>query len=352
MGEQQVSLADHVRARIAMARPMVLFTMALFAAVGLAASGAYDRPAAVVLVMLVVTGYLLYSVLVNDLADEVIDRVNLAGMPGRPLVEGRADRAELVVTAAAAAAVALGGALALGGAAPAIVAGGLVVSTAYSLPSVRLAGRGAIASLVLPGPFVAIPFLLGLVAGDAPLTRSNGLLLAGLYIGFIGRILLKDFRDLRGDALFGKRTFLVRHGRAATCRFSAVCWTVGSILLSVAPGATPVLAASDLVLVAVALALLRALRSDGGARRDEILISAIALTGRGLVTLQVAHLCMVDAAWPSPATAAMTIALTALVLGKTREMLRHGPRTRSGVPDWLMASSALRESDSRVMETT
>lgn len=49
-----------------------------------------------------------------------------------------------------------------------------------------------------------------------------------LYLGFIGRILLKDFRDVRGDALFGKRTFLVRHGRRATCAVSAGCLVTGN----------------------------------------------------------------------------------------------------------------------------
>ena len=57
------------------------------------------------------------------------------------------------------------------------------------------------------------------------------LLLAGLYAGFVGRILLKDFRDVRGDALFGKRTFLVRHGRGATCTLSAIFMTLGVSVL-------------------------------------------------------------------------------------------------------------------------
>lgn len=33
-------------------------------------------------------------------------------------------------------------------------------------------------------------------------------------------------------SLFGKRTFLVRHGRRRTCQFSAIAWVVGSFALS------------------------------------------------------------------------------------------------------------------------
>ena len=53
-------------------------------------------------------------------------------------------------------------------------------------------------------------------------------LLAALYVGFVGRIVLKDFRDVVGDRLFGKRTFLVRHGRRTTCVLSAACWVGGT----------------------------------------------------------------------------------------------------------------------------
>jgi hypothetical protein len=42
-------------------------------------------------------------------------------------------------------------------------------------------------------------------------------------------------------ALFGKRTFLVRHGRKATCRFAAVGWIAGSTLVRIAAHISEVL---------------------------------------------------------------------------------------------------------------
>jgi 4-hydroxybenzoate polyprenyltransferase len=37
-------------------------------------------------------------------------------------------------------------------------------------------------------------------------------------------MLLKDFRDIKGDKKFGKKTFLIRYGAKATCVSSAVIW--------------------------------------------------------------------------------------------------------------------------------
>ena len=73
-----------------------------------------------------------------------------------------------------------------------------------------------------PACYVAVPFLVGSFSVRATIGWQQLGLLAGLYLGFVGRIVLKDFRDLKGDALVGKRTFLVRHGRRPPS-FSAPC---------------------------------------------------------------------------------------------------------------------------------
>ena len=110
-------------------------------------------------------------------------------------------------------------------------------------------------------------------------------LLAALYVGFIGRIILKDFRDLRGDALFGKRTFLVRHGRAWTCHVSATCWAAGAgLLLWARPGGSPAYVLATLAGTALAMTLLHELAGPRARhRQQDWLISALAIVGRGLV---------------------------------------------------------------------
>ena len=51
---------------------------------------------------------------------------------------------------------------------------------------------------------LAVPYLIGLLAAGGGVHADDLFLLVRLYLGFIGRILFKDFRDVRGDILFGK----------------------------------------------------------------------------------------------------------------------------------------------------
>jgi 4-hydroxybenzoate polyprenyltransferase len=215
-----------------------------------------------------------------------------------------------------------------------VTVAGLGVSAGYSLRPVRLADRGAVASLVLPACYVAVPYLLGVLAGHAPrLAPGTLFLLGGLYLGFIGRILLKDFRDVRGDALFGKRTFLVRHGRGWTCVFSACCWVAGTcVILAATHRVTAVLAVAEACCAGGALILLHALSADRGARRDETIIAAIAIIGRGMVLLLFAHLSMVSAGWHPLRYDAVIFVIVLLTAAPTISMLRHGPASRLRVP--------------------
>jgi 4-hydroxybenzoate polyprenyltransferase len=167
----------HLRLLVVVARPAVLVLLALFAATGAARGGRPDS-AALAGVMVVVAAFLLFSVAVNDLADEAVDRVNLPGDRRRPLIAGSATRMDLRVVAGASVVVALAAASLIGWAAVAVTAAGLLVSTAYSRPPPRLAGRGAVASLVLPACYVAVPYLLGLLAAAGTVRAADLVLLA------------------------------------------------------------------------------------------------------------------------------------------------------------------------------
>lgn len=327
------ALRARVRLLVLLVRPPVFLLFAAYTALGAAAAGHADDRLLLARALLPVAAFLVFSVAVNDLADERIDRVNLPGDPRRPLVAGGALRGEMTLVAAVSAALALGGGFLLGPAAGLTVVAGLCVSAAYSLGPVRLADRGALAALVLPACYVAVPYLLGRLPA-AGLPHGRGLLLPlGLYVGFVGRILLKDFRDVRGDALFGKRTFLVRHGRVATCRFSAVCWAAGCpLVLAGATSPTPALAAAVAVHLAVVLWLLRRLAAEPHPHRESRLITCAAIVGRGLLLTLLAHESLARLHWPPAATAAFLAALLTLTLGQTRTMLHHGPRPRLTPP--------------------
>jgi 4-hydroxybenzoate polyprenyltransferase len=326
-----------IRLVVLLARPAVIMLLAMFTATGLAEAGRGGEVALLARALLAVTGFLLFSVACNDLADEAIDRVNLPGR--RPLTAGTGTRREVMVTGLTGAVVALAASATLGWPALLVTAAGLAVSAGYSLRPVRLADRGAVAALALPAGYVAVPYLTGVLAARATLTPRDGLLLCGLYLGFIGRIVLKDFRDVRGDALFGKRTFLVRHGRRRTCALSAACWSAGTVVMLAATarpsGGLVVAEAACLVLV---LALLADLSRSRSARRDEFLISALAIAGRGMILLLLAHLSMTGAGWLPVAGGlfyqAVLVLLTVLTIGPAVTMAAYGPACTLTVPDW------------------
>jgi 4-hydroxybenzoate polyprenyltransferase len=225
--------------------------------------------------------------------------------------------------------IALAASLTLHGPAVLVVGAGLLLAAAYSLPPLRISGRGVIAPMLLPLGYVAVPYLVGLFAVRGSVGPRDLLVLAGLYAGFIGRIILKDFRDVRGDSLFGKRTFLVRHGRGPTCVLSAVFWVAGASVLLAVRDRTVVLTVSYAAFVVLTLGLLRVLSRSTNARRDEALISAIAIVGRGVVVTLFAHFAMTAAHWTMAAYAAVMAAMVLQFVAAALRMARIGPLSRT-----------------------
>jgi 4-hydroxybenzoate polyprenyltransferase len=145
-----------------------------------------------------------------------------------------------------------------------------------------------------------------------------------LYVGFIGRILLKDFRDVVGDAMFGKRTFLVRHGRRATCALSVGCWTLGTALLvGATPARSTVFVVAECTLSAAAIALVVRLARPLSHRTEERVISAVAILGRTVLTVLFFHL----SATHPVVNDLLNAAVTLLTLSLAAQMLWHGPLT-------------------------
>ena len=118
-----------LRVTLVLARPAVVALLGMFTAVGMAAAGEPDDPLLLARALVVVAAFLLFAISVNDLADEAIDRVNLAGDPRRPLVVGTATHRQMRIVAGVAAVVALGGGIALGGPIVLVILGGLVFAT-------------------------------------------------------------------------------------------------------------------------------------------------------------------------------------------------------------------------------
>lgn len=302
-----------------MVRPPVALVLLLFAAVGMAQAGRPDSVDPLLGgVMAVVAGWFVHATVLNDRADEAIDRVNLTGARGRPLVAGLATRGQLLVLGNLAGAAALAGAAVLGWPVAVVAAVGLALNWAYSLPPLRISSRGAVASLLLPLGYVCLPYLVGSLAVGPGLDGRGVALLAGLYVTFVGRIVLKDFRDVRGDALFGKRTFLLRHGARATCRFSAACWVVGAAsVVAVVPWRTaPVVAAVVVgcfgLYLAGALHALSRLAAAATPTAEQVAIGAVAAMGRGMAVTLLAQLSLLNEGWPTGRAVAVLVVVAAL----------------------------------------
>ena len=296
-----------------MVRPPVALVLLLFAALGLASAGAGDgfHPLFTT-VLVVVGGWFVNATVLNDLADEDIDRINLAAARGRPLVSGHATRRELLALGIAAGALALVVGTTVDWRVGAVVAAGLALNAAYSLPPVRLCSRGALASLLLPLGYVAVPFLVGALTVRHSVGGRQLALLAGLYVAFIGRIILKDFRDVQGDELYGKRTFLLRHGREATCRASAACWVLGTLMLLALVPVRSMLVAAFVVYVGCAVHGLRRLAVATDHAEEQVTIVAIAQVGRGMCITLLAHLTMVAEGWTPGRQAVAVLVLATL----------------------------------------
>lgn len=178
----------------------------------------------------------------NDVADEEVDKVNLANDVSRPLVTTNTSSSQLKALGVIALVVASLSAVIISPGYLLLVLAGILLSVLYSLPPVQISYRGFLAAIWLPFSYVVLPFMSGaLIQGQ--LTRFSIYVLCAMYICFIGRILLKDFRDYEGDKKFGKLNFLVRHGPQKTCIASGAAWIVGDIFFSVTLASTfPLLA--------------------------------------------------------------------------------------------------------------
>lgn len=181
--------------------------------------------------VLVMAFWYMNGTALNDYADYEIDLINLKGDKDRPLVTGIASREELANLAVAYAICAIGLAAAVSWGHALLVTILFLLNHSYSIKPLQLSRRGGIAPLLLPLGYIALPFLLGWGLTGWDMTRTSWLLLAGLYLQFIGRIILKDYRDVKGDAAHGKRTFLLRHGNRTVCVVSASAIVASCVVL-------------------------------------------------------------------------------------------------------------------------
>jgi 4-hydroxybenzoate polyprenyltransferase len=276
----------------AMLRVRTAFLLLLFITISDVAtkSAAEHYSPYLISVVAAVACWYIFSTSINDLADEAIDQINLKGNSERPLANQKTSRFKLWLLAITSAAAALIASLPLGSTGAVISLGALVLSYCYSMPPVRFSYRGIIAPLILPIGYVVYPFCLTMQANNAAWTAPRLQLLSILYVCFIGRIILKDFRDVKGDRQFGKRTFIVRHGAAATCVVSALTWPISLGLLIWRFWGYPLVWLLILPFVAAILLFLKFLSRETNLKRQIQFVGLIGRVSNGMALLVLAAL--------------------------------------------------------------
>lgn len=166
----------------------------------------------------------------NDYSDYEIDRINLKGDKDRPIVSGQASRKEVLQAAMITGSVAIVLSALLSWRHLLAVVVLLILNVAYSVKPFQISRRGGLAPLILPVGYIVLPFSMGYFLLLPSIGDTLIILTAAYYSHFIGRIILKDYRDVKGDRQHGKLTFLLRRGNLAVCMVSGAAVTLGVVL--------------------------------------------------------------------------------------------------------------------------
>jgi 4-hydroxybenzoate polyprenyltransferase len=307
-----------------MLRWRVAVTLWSFLLIGAAAQGPLRPSIALLCAAASLSASYVVATTVNDIADRDVDRINHPRDPGRPLVTGTASERDLWRTNAIAAPLALATAAAAGGPVLAVSAASLAIGYAYSLRPVRLSYRTWLAPTILSVAYAIVPYALGLLAAGGRIDRVDLLLCGALYLLFLARINLKDFRDRAGDAAYGKPTLLLAHGKNVTCAVTGIALLVGCAALVAALGGHPGVVAIVSFFGAVILSMLWRLWRTSDPRDEQIAIGLGAKMGNGLLACTLASL-VLQARGAPEGMQVLAMAFLAIVYGSVLITLADRP---------------------------
>jgi len=273
-------LLTYGRLVVQMSRPPVAAILLLFASIAAVQVGNTLQLGWRLLPSLVIiVAILINAAALNDLADEQIDKVNLPGATARPLANNQATKLQIWVLALASAGLAFIISCLVGNGLVWTALFGIGFNWAYSMKPLYISRRSILAPLLLPLAYVVTPYLIGLLSVHQSLDSQHLMLLAGLYVCFVGRILLKDFRDVEGDKLFGKTTFLLRYDRSVTCIASSLFWVLGGAILALL---NPIFAGLFALYIPFILVALYFLKNAKDKNAEQIIIWSIARVGTAI----------------------------------------------------------------------
>lgn len=242
-----------------------------------------DRPVSVVLACVSLALSYVSATSINDIADAKIDAINHPNSIGRPLITGEAKKSDLIKIFAVVSLASMATAAFINWIALLIITSSILINILYSLPPIRLSYKTLLAPLILGIAYVGVPYCLGLAVSRSRLHPGDLLWLLGLYVMFVGRIILKDFRDRKGDAKFHKPTFLLRFGKNATCSISYLGVAIGGGILVWLTRSESWLALITTLYVISVLTMIRRLQHSAEGQQEQLSIGVGAKMGNGLL---------------------------------------------------------------------
>lgn len=251
----------------------------------------------------------------NDIADRKIDSVNHPTSKGRPLITGEATEKDLYFVHLFAVAIVALFALLIGINALIILVLSLLINYIYSLPPLKLSYRTHFAPLILSVAYVFIPYWLGATVTHSEIRGQELFFIIGLLFLFFGRIILKDFRDRKGDALYGKPTFLLKYGKIATCWLSFVSIIFGNIFLFIglATKNPIILFTLELFLISVLFMLYKLSQADDH-EDEQTTIGIGAKMGNSLLLTILGFLVLAEYGAPTQTQILFIVVMTAVFL--------------------------------------
>lgn len=168
-------------------------------------------------------------VIYNDLSDIEVDKLN--DRKDIPLVTGEVRQTDLVRLMISLSVVAVIAGSLLGTGAHMLMLMYLCLGWLYSGPA-NLKSKGVFAPIVLGLCYGVIPWLLGISVAGLGATPELVWVVVSSFVFTAGFVLLKDFKDLKGDRKTGKNTLLVLYGETTVRRVMLVTTLLAYALLA------------------------------------------------------------------------------------------------------------------------
>ena len=213
---------------IKFARIKIVITCFAIALVGSVASGGITIKILIALFLVIAMN--VHANSINDYADKDIDKINLKKASDRPLLTKDITLNQFWTIHFGSGVLALALSALYGFRGVVLMVAVLFIDYIYSLKPFRLTDKTLTSPILLALTYTYYSFSLGFWS------TNNGrgyawLLSSGICLGFIARLLLKDFRDVKGDKKYGKITFLIRYGAKLTCFASGTFWLLAMLVI-------------------------------------------------------------------------------------------------------------------------